>query len=131
MSTLPLVRARASFALIVGCSCLGAAWGITGTEPDRSGPSLAIVVNDTAYLVDAGPDVFSTTVTAIGGHDDIGDAVLSNLYNVVHDATHYWRAATRGAPTNASASTYKGRTGSSRSSRGREKVGSHELLRTL
>lgn len=34
------------------------------------------------------PDVFSTTVTAIRERDDIGDATLSNLYNVVHDATH-------------------------------------------
>ena len=34
------------------------------------------------------PDVFSTTVTAIRGQDGIGHAVLSNLYNVIHGATH-------------------------------------------
>lgn len=31
--------------------------GTPGADPDRSGPATAIVVNDTAYLVDAGPGI--------------------------------------------------------------------------
>ena len=31
--------------------------GTPGAEPDRSGPAVAIVIGDTAYLVDAGPGV--------------------------------------------------------------------------
>jgi hypothetical protein len=31
--------------------------GNPGPDPDRSGPATAIVVNDTAYLVDFGPGV--------------------------------------------------------------------------
>ncbi len=34
------------------------------------------------------PDVLRTSVTAIRGRDGIGHAVLSNLYNVIHGATH-------------------------------------------
>ena len=34
------------------------------------------------------PDVFNTTVTAVRGRDGAGHAVLSNLYNVIHGATH-------------------------------------------
>ena len=31
--------------------------GTPGPDPDRSGPATAIIVNDTAYLVDFGPGV--------------------------------------------------------------------------
>ncbi len=72
--------------VIIGCSWLGVACGVTGAEhsaptrasnqlratetrvvllgtgtpgaePDRAGPATAVVVDDTAYLVDAGPGV--------------------------------------------------------------------------
>ena len=34
------------------------------------------------------PGVLETTVTAVRGRDDTGNAVLSNLYNVVHGGVH-------------------------------------------
>ena len=79
MSTLPRRSSTARstvVAAIVGCCWLGAC-GVSGTEappasetrvvllgtgtpgaePDRAGPATAVVVNDAAYLVDAGPGV--------------------------------------------------------------------------
>ena len=38
--------------------------GNPGPEPDRSGPATAIVVNDTAYLVDFGPGVVRRAAAA-------------------------------------------------------------------
>ena len=35
------------------------------TNPDRSGPSVAIVVNDTSYIVDCGPGVVRRTAAAV------------------------------------------------------------------
>ena len=34
------------------------------------------------------PELFATTVTAIRGADGAGDAVLSNLHNVIHGPMH-------------------------------------------
>ena len=102
MSTPRTVCRRARAGFILGCSCFAVACGIAGTErevetgeggqlresqtrivllgtgtpgaePDRSGPATAIVVNDTAYLVDAGPGVVrqaskaarNTSITAL------------------------------------------------------------------
>ena len=39
--------------------------GNPGPEPDRSGPATAIVVNDTAYLVDFGPGVVRRAAAAL------------------------------------------------------------------
>jgi ribonuclease BN (tRNA processing enzyme) len=38
--------------------------GTPNADPERSGPSLAVVVNDTAYLVDAGPGVVRRAAAA-------------------------------------------------------------------
>jgi ribonuclease BN (tRNA processing enzyme) len=38
--------------------------GTPNADPDRSGPALAVVVNDTAYLVDAGPGVVRRAAAA-------------------------------------------------------------------
>jgi ribonuclease BN (tRNA processing enzyme) len=64
----------------------------TGTprpEPDRSGPSTAIVVNDTPYLIDFGPGVvrrataaYRNGVTALGyGGANITKAFLTHLHS--------------------------------------------------
>ena len=65
---------RTPKALLAGgilCSCLSAATQVvllgTGTpamDPDRSGPSTAIVVGDTAYLIDFGPGVVRRAAAA-------------------------------------------------------------------
>lgn len=38
--------------------------GTPAADPNRSGPAVAIVVNDTAYLVDAGPGVVRRAAAA-------------------------------------------------------------------
>src|SRR5688572_3889906 len=42
--------------------------GNPGANPDRSGPATAIVVNDTAYLVDLGPGVVRRASAAATTH---------------------------------------------------------------
>lgn len=43
--------------------------GTPNADPDRSGPALAIIVNDTAYLVDAGPGIVRRAAAAAARHD--------------------------------------------------------------
>jgi ribonuclease BN (tRNA processing enzyme) len=58
-------------AVVIWCSCVSAATQVillgTGTpamDPDRSGPATAIVVGDTAYLIDFGPGVVRRAAAA-------------------------------------------------------------------
>lgn len=62
---------RILVAVVIWCACLSAATQVillgTGTpamDPDRSGPATAIVVNDTAYLIDFGPGVVRRAAAA-------------------------------------------------------------------
>jgi len=58
-------------AVVIQCACISAATQVvllgTGTpamDPDRSGPATAIVVGDTAYLIDFGPGVVRRAAAA-------------------------------------------------------------------
>ncbi|HXA63750.1 MAG TPA: MBL fold metallo-hydrolase [Bryobacteraceae bacterium] len=58
-------------AVVIQCACVSAATQVvllgTGTpaiDPDRSGPATAIVVGDTAYLIDFGPGVVRRAAAA-------------------------------------------------------------------
>jgi ribonuclease BN (tRNA processing enzyme) len=43
--------------------------GTPNADPDRSGPALAIIVNDATYLVDAGPGIVRRAAAAAARHD--------------------------------------------------------------
>ncbi len=46
--------------------------GTPNADPDRSGPSTAIVVDDRSYIVDAGPGVVRRATAAAAKHDLVG-----------------------------------------------------------
>src|SRR6266540_1055971 len=52
--------------------------GTPGADPNRSGPATAIVVNDTPYLVDAGPGIVRRAAAA-GADRGIAALDVKNL----------------------------------------------------
>src|SRR5829696_3464247 len=69
--------------------------GTPGPDPDRSGPATAIVVNDTAYLVDFGPGVVRRASAAFR---DKGIAALEPTKLRVAFVTHLHSDHTVGYP---------------------------------
>ena len=74
--------------------------GTPAATPDRSGPATAIVVNDTAYLVDFGPGVVRR---ASGAASSRGIAALEPTRLQVAFVTHLHSDHTVGTPTSSSA----------------------------
>lgn len=68
--------------------------GTPNADPDRSGPALAIVVGDAAYLVDCGPGVVRRAAAA--ARNGIGALRVSNLKHVF--ITHLHSDHTLGLP---------------------------------
>jgi len=68
--------------------------GTPNAEPDRSGPSVAIVINDSPYLVDCGPGIVRKAAAAAGkGINGLGVNKLNRLF-----VTHLHSDHTLGYP---------------------------------
>ena len=67
-------RARTASLVVLGT-------GTPNADPDRSGPALAVVVNGTAYLVDAGPGIVRRAAAAQRqGIDALAPKLLDNVF---------------------------------------------------
>ena len=69
--------------------------GTPNADPDRSGPSVAVVVDDHAYLVDAGPGVVRRAAAA---NRDLGIAALAPKALTHLFVTHLHSDHTLGVP---------------------------------
>ena len=63
--------------------------GTPNADPDRSGPSVAIVVNDTPYVVDFGPGVVRRAAAA--HRRGVGGLAVSKLKTAFATHLHYSR----------------------------------------
>ena len=68
--------------------------GTPNADPDRSGPSVAIVVNDTPYLIDCGPGIVRRTAAAV--QRDVKGLAIEKLNRVF--LTHLHSDHTVGFP---------------------------------
>jgi hypothetical protein len=72
LAALATVAGSSRYARQNGAPPTGATLVVLGTgtpnaDPDRSGPALAVVINDASYLVDAGPGIVRRAAAAQRG----------------------------------------------------------------
>jgi len=91
--------------VVIWCSSISAATQVvllgTGTpamDPDRSGPATAIVVNDTAYLIDFGPGVVRRAAAAAAAMPAMSERRRNAATNTAPSVTS--TAAARNAASN-------------------------------